>query len=152
MTIHKNTMTIHAILLAMLFITGAATESFAWSKVFQGSRDQVRAACTGGRTMVEAGDATYCQDKKNGTGVSCDNGGHCEGYGPGPAPRNFTSAAMSTVGGVLGVVRTSVDLTQFGFDTDGNSSGKQPDKEIIETTGAEPVDDGPVASGGSATL
>lgn len=50
---------------------------------FKGSRDQVRAACTGsGTTLVEGRDHSTCLNSNNNTGVTCDDSQNCWGSGP----------------------------------------------------------------------
>ncbi len=50
---------------------------------FNGTRDQVRNACTGpNRELTEAGTVTSCADTVKGTVVACGDDGKCAGQTP----------------------------------------------------------------------
>ena len=99
--------TYSSILLALPVLLMGTMESYAWSKNFPGTRDQVRNACKGpGMVLVENTETnnTACANDKNGTAVSCNDAGRCQGTGPGPMPRMVRFPDISGMGGVMGVM------------------------------------------------
>lgn len=99
-----NKTTILPILLGLLLLAGGSSESFAWSKTFNGTRDQVRAACQGpGMVLTEnpQSHSTGCGNDNNGTAVACNDAGHCQGVGPGPMPRLVDTSFRGVVVGML---------------------------------------------------
>ncbi len=98
----KNS-TIRAALLGALLLTAGTSEAFAWYKSFNGTQDQVRAACTGpGMVLNEASPGvTSCRNENKGTSVACNDQGHCNGSGSGPMPRLLDAGLRGVVTGVL---------------------------------------------------
>jgi hypothetical protein len=86
-----------------LLLLGSVTETFAWTKSFNGTRDQVRAACGAGMQVQEFESATSCYNASNGNAVVCNDGGRCTGTGDGPMPRAI-GQATGQVGQASGAV------------------------------------------------
>lgn len=115
-----NTKTIFAALIAMPMLLGATGESFAWSKSFKGTRDQVRVACKAmGGDLIERSGHTSCGNPENGNHVVCSHNGQCEGGGPGPMPRVRTG--MIDLGTLLSTKATTYQVPESL--TSGGSSG-----------------------------
>jgi hypothetical protein len=115
-----------AVMLGLALLAGGTQASYAWTKTFGGTRDQVRNACVGdGKVLMENGTHSTCFNGKTKITVDCNDQGNCTGSGRATVPGEIRAATSGVIGVMLGTVRVAVDLTQFGFDADGNSSGSQ---------------------------
>ncbi|RYE08298.1 MAG: hypothetical protein EOP22_13990 [Hyphomicrobiales bacterium] len=85
---------------ALAFAIASVAPAHAWVKSFEGTRGQVRSACSAvGGELIEGGTNTTCFNHKNGTGVSCGDDGKCTGSGPGQGPNR--AADVSTMLGTI---------------------------------------------------
>jgi hypothetical protein len=85
-----------AVLLTLLITVDVAN---AFVVKFNGTQDQVRAACTGpDRVLIDSPGDTTCIDKSKGTGVSCGPAGDCHGSGPRRASGSFDVVAPFGMG------------------------------------------------------
>lgn len=115
-----NTKTLFAALIAMPMLLGATAETFAWSKSFKGTRDQVRVACKAiGGDLRERAGSTSCGNPSNGNHVTCTHNGQCEGGGAGPMPRVRTG--MIDLGILLSAQAQAYQVPESL--TSGSSSG-----------------------------
>ena len=123
-----NINTIKILLLAAMLMAAGATEAFAWTKSFSGTRAQVVNACTGPDMVLSNGSTnSTCKNLSNGNIVDCNDAGNCVGAGSGPMPRVIRTAVTDAMGAMLNA-RATVDPAAFNFK--GNSKPVLPEKIV----------------------
>ncbi|HEY9011700.1 MAG TPA: hypothetical protein VIN06_11840 [Devosia sp.] len=129
--------TIFATLVALPLLLAATGESFAWSKSFAGTRDQVRSACAAvGGALLDGQGATHCFNNKNGTAVSCYDDGKCDGSGPGPQPRvQVGMIALDVILGAAAKAKPKTYQVPESLTSGGNDGAPAPSKMGSDPTG-----------------